>query len=117
MSDTIAIQRGRAGRSRVRVIVLGNFLLLGLFLALDNVGGRQVDAALRRIGLDKAVAWCIQLWMAGSTVFATGLFAHQLRNKDRRLPGSLAVDGTLLLAWCLVIVALFVYGFTLGMAG
>jgi len=106
----------------VRFIVLVNFLIIGLALLLSSIGGREVDSALREIGVDRVVASSLQMRLASSTLLATG-FLVWAWHKNRR-PGSLvgtrrslAIDATLLLAWWLTVLGLCMYGFMLGMAG
>jgi len=106
----------------IKVIISINFLLLAVALMLDKAGGRSVDAALRASGMDNTVVWCVQVWMAGSTLLATGMFVWELVKKlregdlPRRTGTALAVDGVFLLAWWLTLGVLCVYGFMLGMA-
>ena len=123
MSEPPAIAQAARAHRAIRLIVLANFLLVGLFLILDRVGGSIVDSALRTAGLDNAVAWSVQVWIAGSTLFTTGLFAWALHKKrgggspSGRASRSLTLDGALLVAWWLTLTALCAYGFMLGMAG
>jgi hypothetical protein len=123
MSDAESYMQGFAPCKATRILVVVNFLLLGLFLLLDKVGGGAVDSSLRRAGLDSAVALALQVWIVSSTLLATGLFVWGLSNKRRSVsspgaaPRSFTLDGALLLTWWLTLAALCTYGFLLGMAG
>lgn len=123
MRDTVSRGVRLSDWSACRVIVVANFLLVAMALLLDRVGGRELDSALRRGGLDKFVAVCLQMWLMASTVAATGFFAWSLRKGRRserrsdRKSRSLAIDASLLLAWWLVAICACAYAFMLGMAG
>ncbi|HET9180463.1 MAG TPA: hypothetical protein VFQ24_19090 [Terriglobia bacterium] len=122
---TRAVTRGLrpSGWSAARVIVIVDFLLVTLALLLDRLGGREIDSALRRAGLDNFVAACLQMWFVASTVAATGFFAWAVHKGRRagavsdRISRSLVIDGALLLAWWLVALGACAYAFMLGMAG
>ena len=121
MSQALSRVEGREHRV-IRMIVVANFSLVGLCLVLDRVGGTMVDSGLRNIGLDNAVAWSLELWILGSTLLATGLFARATLRKSSvttleagRKRGT--SDGKLLLSWWLTLLALCAYGFMLGRQG
>lgn len=82
---------------------------------------RDVDLALRRAGIENFMGRLVQLWLVGSTVFASVLFAVL---KWRRRTASLGtplpqlhVEGALLAMWWFVLMGILAYGFMLGMGG
>lgn len=109
--------------SGARVIVAVNFLLIATGLVLDRVGGTTADLALRRAGVDTVVALSLQLWLASSTLLATGFFVSSLFRRRQagtdlaRLRRKLMMDGALLLLWWLTVLGACAYAFMLGMAG
>jgi len=107
--------------AKVRLIVGANILLL---LAWFGVCG--IDSAygtLREANLADSVGWGVYLALFGSTLFAIGLFFRGLLQR-RRPPSTCAgtatvtmLDGVLLLAWCLALGTLCLYGLMLGLRG
>src|SRR5882762_5957565 len=111
-------------RKAIRMVVFVNFFIALLFVV--PITHRWVDGAfraLKKVGLEDPVGYSLQLWIVGSTLFATTLFIWNMIKKHARgaspggLPESLAPDGVLLLGWWLTLVAICAYAFTLGMAG
>lgn len=110
-------------RKTMRLILLINFLLFGLFVV--PVTNHWIDKglwALRSINLEDPVGWSLQIWLVGSTLVATALFGRMLWKKRRvtsaEVPSaSLRFEGILLLAWWLVVLGASAYGFMLGMGG
>jgi hypothetical protein len=108
----------------IRVIVLINFCLLGLFAwPLSPTTEERLLDAVRRSGADQLLSGGLQLWAVGSTLVATVLLIRRAVKRSRgteRLQStrkSLMVDAGLLLAWWLTLLGLCMYGFMLGMGG
>lgn len=109
----------RRGPKLIRIALIVNFFVL---LALIGPGmSHELDLALRRAGVEDLIGRSLQVWIVGSTMFTTALFASILRKKKRTPPGALApklkFEGALLLAWWIALVGLLAYGFMLGMGG
>jgi hypothetical protein len=111
------------GLNTIRVIVLTNFLLLAAVIwPLNSRDEAKVLAALRATGIGDLIIGALQLWVAGSTLFATGLFLRRtLRKSDSptvegtRKPW--VSDGKLLLSWWMTLLAICFYAFMLGRSG
>jgi len=109
-------------RHTVKILITINVLILVFFLVCDMAGLKIVDSALKAFGLDKAVAWGVQFWIVCSTLVATAVFLWELvKNSDaegrvHRTRGAVTLDGVMLLVWWIMLVALCVYAFALGMA-
>jgi hypothetical protein len=109
----------RRGPRLVRIILIANFLIL---LALAGPGrSRELDLALRRAGIEDLIGRSMQVWIVGSTMFSTSLFAWILSKKKKVPPGAptarIKVEGLLLVLWWLALIGLMAYGFMLGMGG
>jgi hypothetical protein len=106
-------------RRPVRTIVLINFSLIVIYFIPGT--HRAVDRMLTVIDSDDFVAWCLDLWVVGSTLIATGIFVrNSLKNSataavDSRRP--VIRDGMLLFSWWATLLAICLYAFTLGLRG
>jgi len=109
-------------RSVIRSIMGINFLML--LLALVPATRNWMDRfllRLRTIGLEDAVGWSIPVWFLGSTVLASVLLGHIVwrdRNPEaENLTRRLGFEGKVLLGWWLVLFAVCIYGYSLGIGG
>lgn len=110
-------------RKAIRVMMLLNFVFFVLFVI--PVTHRLMDkgfVVLRAIHLEDPVGWSLQVWLIGSTVVATALFAWMLWKKRRAVSSGISTspimfEGVLLLVWWVVLVGACGYGFMLGMGG
>jgi len=114
--------RRRESRA-IRAIASANLFLIALYVV--PITNRLVDhgfRALEDIGLAAPVGWGLQLWVVGSTLFATGLFAWAFL-KSRRAPttettlGAIVLDGLFLVTWWVALLAICSYAFMLGRSG
>src|SRR2546428_9858477 len=105
----------------IRVIVAINFMELIAFLSPLGRDERFYRA-LKASGLPDLLTPVLQLWTVGSTIVATILFLRDAIFS--RTPSSLqeaesnaaAIDGAVLGAWWLALLAVFVYAFAMGHA-
>jgi hypothetical protein len=69
--------------------------------------------------MEDLVGRSLQVWLLGSTVMATALFALiAWKNRMATMPArSVKVEGILLLSWWIIVVGACAYGFMLGMGG
>jgi hypothetical protein len=109
----------RTGPKVIRIALVANFLIL---IALVGLGqSRELDHALRRAGVEDLIGRSLQVWIVGSTILSTVLFASILWKKKKMatsVPGpELKFEGALLMIWWIVLVGLLAYGFMLGMGG
>jgi hypothetical protein len=109
----------RRGPKLIRIVLIANFFVL---LALMGPGmSHELDLALRRARVENLIGRSLQVWIVGSTMFTTALFASILWKKKGTSPDALApnlkFEGALLLAWWLALVGILAYGFMLGMGG
>ena len=109
------------GRSTVRIIVDGNFLLLISLIGLYGFVGDQISRPLRAAHLIGGVALAIQLWVILSTLVATTLFVRDLVRRRAAVAKqpwkTVLLDGALLGAWWLALLVICIYAFALGHAG
>lgn len=107
--------------SASRLLVLGNLFLFLIYSAVYMYDG--VYTKLRVTNLADPIAWGVYLWIAGTTLFATGLFLRDLIRAWRgsgelqARSTSLAVDAALLVVWWVALLAVIAYAFMLGMGG
>lgn len=119
MKSADSTRANRRGPLLIRIILIVNFLIL---LAMVGPGrSRELDLALRRAGIEDLIGRSMQVWIVGSTIFTTALFAR-IQWKRKRAPlgapaAKVRVEGSLLLLWWLALIALMAYGFMLGMGG
>ncbi len=116
MSIRDSAEGSRKRPTWVSAVVLLNFALLA---ALLLPWSRNWDLALRREGLDAAAVLAFQLWVIGSTLFATFSFVWR-RAKETRFRYSanpMTIDGAFLAVWWTVLVLLILYGLGLGAGG
>jgi hypothetical protein len=110
----------RKGARLIRILIGVNFVLM---LALIGPGrSHELDLVLRRIGLEDLIGRSLQVWIVGSTILTTALFAGIAWKKRRMKPSEtplprIRVEGMLLLAWWVTLLGLLAYGFMLGMGG
>jgi hypothetical protein len=107
----------------IRVVASVNFFLVGLYVV--PITNHLVDGALRAletVNLASVVGWSLQLWVVGSTLFATGIFVRDALKKSTsptvegtRKPW--VSDGKLLLSWWMTLLAICFYAFMLGRSG
>jgi hypothetical protein len=97
----------------VQILMIINF---GLFALLISPLGRSraLYKAGRESGLALPIITALQVWIVGATLFATALFFWR---KARRSGAGTRLDGTLLIAWWLVLVFACLYAFNMGMGG
>ncbi len=107
-------------RRAMRLILLLNFVLFGLFVI--PTAHRWIDRgflAARAIHLEELAGRSLQVWILGSTALATTLFWRMVWKKRKAMSAGisspeLSLEGTLLLAWWLALLGACVYGFMLG---
>jgi hypothetical protein len=107
-------------RAFLRAILYANFFLFALFVIPAT--HHWVDRGflmLRSVNLEDAVGRSMQVWIVGSTLIATVLFAMILwKNRQSALPiGTSRREGILLLTWWVVLLGACAYGFMIGMGG
>ena len=97
----------------IRILMIVNF---GLFALLIGPLGRSraLYKAGKESGLAVPIITAFQVWIVGATLFATALF---LWRKAKKSEAGSRLDGTLLLAWCVVLVFACLYAFNIGMGG
>jgi hypothetical protein len=121
MSESVPVRAGRTGRRAIRVIVLVNFLLVVAWFGPLN--SDKLYRGLRRTGLLDTEVLLEQLWVVGSTLSATALFACDLVRKARgtlaarRTTRALVIDALLLSAWWVTLLAICGYFYAVGMGG
>ncbi len=104
-----------------RVVILVNLLLVLVLFGPITHG--VAERAFRTLGSYPILPWTPDLWVVASTFLASVLFAYELFKMSRSAAGSestkarVVVDGVLLGAWWLVLVAICVYAFALGHGG
>jgi hypothetical protein len=110
-------------RGAMRIILLINFTLLGLFVIPP--AHRWVDRlflAMRAIHSEQLAGRSLQIWILGSTVLATALFGWMVWKQRKAMfagisSPQLSFEGILLLPWWVVLLGICAYGFALGMGG
>jgi len=106
---------------RVRLIIAANVLVLAALFTAYTLN--PLYDVLKRVGLVDAVSWCIYALLFASTLFASWLCLGDVFTKIRggatgqRSGKAIALDGALLLVWCLVLAGICFYGFMLGLMG
>ena len=91
-------------------------------LALIGPGNsHKLDLALRKAGVANLITLSLQVWVVGSTILATVLFARSLVKKSdagsAKLSSPMTLDWVLLLTWWALLVLLCLYAFMAGMGG
>ncbi len=118
-----AKQISPVSRMTIRLIMLLNFLIFGLFVVPP--AHRWIDRgflALRAIHLEDPVGRSLQVWLVVSTLAATALLGRMLWQKRRATSvgmhlASMRLEGILVAVWWLVVLGACAYGFMLGMGG
>lgn len=109
----------RRGPTLIKVIVILNFLIL--VAALGPGRSHQFDLVLRRAAIEDLIGYSMMVWILGSTIFVSALFALMLWKKTRMPSGAVTVklklEGFLVLLWWVTILGFMAYGFMLGMGG
>jgi len=93
-----------------------------LFLLLISPAGRnrELYKSMREAGFSAVIATALQLWVVGTTLFATAFFFRRMKKLDGVAGQALKnppLDGVLLLAWWIVLVVACLYAFMMGMGG
>jgi len=108
-------------RRMIRIVISINFLfVLGALGLWDQA--KKHEAAFRA-ALSGPVVSGIQLWIVGSTIFATVLLLLEIKRQygHTRLPNQgstqIAIDAALVLAWYVTLLAVIAYAFMLGTGG
>ena len=89
-------------------------------LALIGPGSSHtVDLAVRRMGLEKIIAWSLQFWFVISTIFVTVLVGKMLISRSEPILRQklTKLDWALFLSWWFVVVILSLFALIMGMAG
>ena len=109
---------GRAHKA-IRGIALTNFGLVAICIlpATRNL----MEQIFRALSPYPLLPWLFDLWIVGSTLFASALFAWELRKRGSGgIPAGhasrmIAVDGLILVAWWATLLVICAYAFMLGM--
>jgi hypothetical protein len=103
----------------IRIPLTINFVLL---LALIGPGrSHALYIALKKAGVAAPITLALQVWVVGSTVVVTGIFLWRLlRRSDIPVQKPVIptmLDWTLFLAWWIVLIAVCLFAFMMGMGG
>jgi hypothetical protein len=103
-------------RKLFRVLLVVNCVLLLLMIGPGS--SRSLYRALKQIGIDWIIGGAFQFWFIAATLIATALFARMLCSKPNPTrPKLTRLDVALFLIWWMLVAALCVYGFSMGMGG
>jgi hypothetical protein len=109
------------GQGATRIIVLVNFLTLGV--CIIPVTRPIAESVFKALDPYPVLPWFLDVWIIGSTLFATGLFVRDLaRNLKGNLPlertaRDVTLDAVFLGVWWMTLLAICAYAFVLGMGG
>jgi hypothetical protein len=104
----------------VRVPLLINFMLL--FSLLSPLGtSRKLYKAERAAGIAASITLTLQVWVIGTTLFATAVFVWARIKRSDPVTGKrwkpAKFDWGLLVFWWILIVLLCLFAFMMGMGG
>jgi hypothetical protein len=110
----------RKGLNLFRFVLIANFIVMACLIGPGSSHAFYVD--LKRSGLAVAFVTSVQVWLVGSTVIATLLFARRvwIRKFTKFPEGTSAfssLDLALFIAWWSVVVVLFMYALSMGAGG
>ena len=107
-------QASRKRTTWVTAVVLINVAFLAVLFLPWN---RSWYVALRRRGLAGSVILAFQLWVVGSTLFATACFVWRRAKETRFSYNANPFDGMFLAAWWIALVLLCLYAGAMGAGG
>lgn len=120
MPNVISIANSHIGkRSRLklfRVVLAVNFI--GLLLLVGPGNSHSLYVAEKRMGIAEVVTGAVQFRFVSATVIMTVLFISMLRSKaNPSQPRPTRLDWGLFLIWWVIVVALCLFAFMMGMGG
>lgn len=105
-----------ASRKTIRVVVGINLIFTALFVI--PLTQRWMDrglGALRAYNLEKAAGRSLQAWLVASTVGASCLLGYTLWRSWKTTEAGLVIEVTMVLAWWLIVLGVYVFAAMTGM--